>query len=356
LLAAGCNDSFSPPEPPAVENGVPTPQENAGPLEDLAYWADGYLLANYPTAAAHSPSSLISFNRSGGRVTITKVAGTTGRYVARFGGLSGLLGGKSTVHVTGYGADATYCKPVGASLVRDSVEVRCFKIGTGAAVNARFYLQVTGKHDDRAFASAHQPTATNYAPTSPGSWNPAGASRVFREGVGRYRVVFTGFGGRLSANGGHVQVNAAGTGKGHCKVQYWNDGQDLNVYVRCSTPAGAPADAKFTVLVTPPAAHLAYVWGDQPTSDNYTPDSFYSSNPVGGAITITRSAVGEYTVRWTGVDAEIRDLGNVQVTAYGDDGAQCKVGGYVQLDSAPVRCFAANGVAVDAYFTVMFHS
>ena len=74
---------------------------------------------------------------------------------------------------TGTKLGATYCKPVGAFLVRDSVEVRCYRIGTGAAVNTDFQLNVLGKRDDRAFAFANQPTATSYAPASAGSWNPA---------------------------------------------------------------------------------------------------------------------------------------------------------------------------------------
>ena len=72
------------------------------------------------------------------------MAGTTGRYVARFVGLSTLLGTGNTLHVPGHGSDATYCKPVGHRLVRDSVEVRCYKIGTGAAANTLFSLKVVG--------------------------------------------------------------------------------------------------------------------------------------------------------------------------------------------------------------------
>jgi hypothetical protein len=341
-----------------VENVVPRPQENAGPLEDLAYWADGYLRSRDKIASFSTPEPSHSFNRSGGAMTVTKVAGTTGRYVARFRGLSALLGTRSTVHVTEFGGtqDATYCKPVGAYLVRDSVEVRCFKIGTGAAANALFYLQVAGKRADRAFAFAHQPTATGYSPAAAGSWNPAGASKVTRTGVGQYLVTFNGLGARLPAGvGGHVQVNAVGVGKAHCEIGAWGGSPDLAVRVGCYTPAGAPVDAKFIVLFALPAAHLAYALADQLDRDNYSPSPVYSSNPVGGAITITRYAVGEYDIVWTGVEAEIRDFGNAQVTAYGQDGAQCKVAGVIK-DAVGVQCFAPNGTPVNTYFTVLLGS
>ena len=220
LVAAGCEDNESPFEPLPAEEPVPVVEPTSGPLEDLAYWADGYLQATNPTATSYHPLAERSFNRSGGAMTITKVAGTTGRYIARFSGLSALLGGKSTVRVTASGDNNTYCKPVSASLVRDSVEVRCFRIGTGAAANVAFYLQVIGKRDNLAFAFGNQPTAVSYTPSSAGTWNPAGATQVVRIGIGQYYVSFKGLGGRLPADvEGHVQVNAIGTGKTYCKVE-----------------------------------------------------------------------------------------------------------------------------------------
>jgi hypothetical protein len=360
LLASACDDSSNPIAPeeiPVAEVEAPAPEPATGPLEDLAYWADGYLRSSDKLASSSTPVPDRSFNRSGGAITITRVAGTTGRYVARFGSLSALLGGRSTVRVTASGDDNSYCKPVGASLVRDSVEVRCFRMGTGTAMNALFDLTVAGKRDNWAFAFANQPTATNYAPASAGSWNPAGASRIYRNGVGRYLVVFAGLGSRLAPGvGGHVQVNAVSTGKAYCKVEEWAGSPDLSVSVGCYTPAGALADSKFTVLFTPPAAHLAYAWADSPTTAQYQAYSVYGSNPVGGAITIRRFGVGQYSVIWTGVDAEITGYGNVQVQAYGGDGAQCKLQGTLQNDGTPLRCYAPNGTLVDARYVVMLHS
>lgn len=358
LVAAACGDSFNPiaPEEPASAADVPTPEPVTGPLEDFAYWADGYLWAGTVDGKVITQSTAL-YNRSGGGITVTKVAGTTGRYVTRFTNLSGLLGGKSTVHVTASGGKlgGHYCKPVNGFLVRDSVEVRCYVVGTATPVNAEITVGVLGKRDDRAFAFANQLTATSYAPASAGSWNPAGATRVYRDGMGAYRVIFTGMGSRLPGSGGHVQVNAVGTGKGHCMVSEWGGSPDLVVSVACYAPGGARADAKFTVLVTPPAAHLAYVWADQPTQPSYTPDARYSSNPVGGAVTITRTFVGSYDIRWIGIDAEIRGLGNTQVTAWGFNNAQCKVAGFGP-ESVSVRCYGPNGALIDTHFTALLGS
>ena len=354
LVAAGCEDNRSPFEPPAVEEAAPPAEPTAGPLEDLAYWADGYLRLDNKSVASPITNPALSFNRSGGAITTTKVAGTTGRYVVTFRGLSAALGTKSSVHVSAV-ADASYCKPVGGTLASDKVEVRCFKIGTGVPVNSLFSLMVIGKTDARAFAFANQPTATDYAPAGAGSWNPTGPTRVFREGAGRYRVVFKGLGARFPTNGGHVQVNATGTGKTHCKSVEQGTQPDFQVLVWCFTAAGAPADAKFTVLVTPPAAHLAYALANVPAAASYTPDPTYSWNPVGGAISVSRYGVGTYHITWTGIEAEVRDGGGVQVTAYSPVEAQCIVLGW-QENGASIKCLGPNGLPVDAQYSVMIHS
>ena len=88
LLASACDDSSSPLAPeelPVAEAEAPDAERTTGPLEDLAYWADGYLWAA-TVGGTVTPVSNASFNRSGGAITVTKVAGTTGRYLARFRG------------------------------------------------------------------------------------------------------------------------------------------------------------------------------------------------------------------------------------------------------------------------------
>jgi hypothetical protein len=351
--------AVEPRKPSAVDDAVPTRQDVAALLGSRAHWADGYVRAQYPTSASYTPTSGISFNRSGGAITVTKPAGTTGRYVVRFSGLSALLGGRSTVHVTGYGYDATYCKPAGAYLAGDTVAVRCFNTGTGLPANATFYLLVTRTYADLAFAYAHQSTSASYTPSSLGSWNPAGTSTVVRSGAGKYRVTFNSFAALLAPGvGGHVQVNAVGTGAAHCKVQAWGSGgtPNMSVAVGCYTAAGAPVDSKFTVLFLTPTDHLAYALGDQLSAGSYSPSPVYSSNPAVGAVKITRSAAGFYRAVWTGADPEIFDYGNIQVTAYGSDAAQCKVDSNLYSEFVTVLCSTPSGTRVDSYFTVLLGS
>jgi hypothetical protein len=48
--------------------------------------------------------------------------------------------------------------------------------------------------------------------------------------------------------------------------------------------------------------------------------------------------------------------GNVQVTAYGGDGVQCKLEGSVQNDGTPLRCYTPTGTLTDTLYVVMVHS
>lgn len=320
------------------------------------YWADGYAWADQPTSASYAPNPTYAFNRTGGAIEITKPAGTTGRYLVRFTGLSTLLGSKSTVRVTAYFTSDGYCEPVGARLANDVVEVRCFGSSSGAPLDTYFTVLVTRIYADLAFAYAHQPTGNNYNPMGNASWNPGGATKVYRTGVGTYQVLFKGLGALLQGTGGHAQVGAVGTAQLHCKTVRWSSAPDILVEVNCFTAAGAPADSKFTVLFLTPTDHLTYAFADQPTAtSSYTPSPFYSSNPTGGAISVTRPSLGRYTVSWTGVDPTIFDGGDVQVTAYGTGNVQCKVEGWGAA-SATVRCFSPGGLLRDSLFVVLLGS
>ena len=171
LTAAGCEDSSLPYEPE-----VPAPVvAAAGDGASLAgpRWASGYALASSPLLPSYDLSGTgFSYNQSGGAIIITKPAGTTGRYIATFAGLSALLGRRSTVLVNAYSSGVSYCKPVQGYLANDKVEVRCFDAATKAPVNVGFNVIVFGGATDPAFAFAHQPKATNYSPSAAGSFNP----------------------------------------------------------------------------------------------------------------------------------------------------------------------------------------
>jgi hypothetical protein len=351
-LALACQDSTAPdPQLPSAEAGS-EPQEPAS-LVDQARWADGYVFASNPTAAAYTPDPFYSFNRTGGAIRITKPAGTTGRYLVKFTGLSAFLGSKSTVQVTGFSSNA-YCKPSRAYLVNDLVEVHCFQPSSGAIVNARFTLLVLSKRINLAFAHAHLPSGTNYTPKARGSWNPGGPIKVIRNGVGAYTVVFTGLGTLpLDGNKGHVQVSAVGSGSEHCGVESWALGGSVEaVFVRCHTRAGARADAKFNVLFLAPSDRLAYAWASHPSDSSYTAPVEFS---MFGPTSIRRIGTGKYIVTWEQSASQLLQGGNVQVTTYHAEGEHCNVTEWGNTH-AVVACFAPNGVPVDASYTVLLGS
>jgi hypothetical protein len=351
LLAAGCNDASLPQEPsvPAWES----PIAQAGSPR----WAPGYLHAGNPTGSSYAPLPYLSYNASGGAMNITRPAGTTGRYIVTFKGLSAVLGTSNAVHVTEYGLNDTYCKPVNGRLVADKLEVRCFRASTGAAANAAFTVVVLGRASKAVFAYANQPTATDYPAAGAASFNPKGSTRVYRSGVGRYTVVFAGYASEVPVgNSGHAQVNAVGTGKAHCVVDDWGDAStpNLKVDVSCYTPAGALVDSKFTAFFQLPHAHAAYAFAHEPTTPSYSPSPGTTWNPAGGSVNITRTGVGDYTVTWTGVDPAIIDGGTVQVSGYAE-GIQCKATSLFNA-GAMVHCFGPGGGAKDANFSVVLGS
>lgn len=98
----------------------------------------------------------------------------------------------------------------------------------------------------------------------------------------------------------------------------------------------------------------AFAWAYAPTASSYTTSSSYSWSSSGQPISITRSAVGSYTVSFAGLGGA---GGNVQVSAYGDDRA-CKVGGWWSSGGAlltSIRCYDGSGAAANARFDVQFH-
>ena len=355
LLAGACDDSVTPLEPPV---DPPSSAEIPAALAGSARWAAGYLHAGAPTAASYAPVPYLSYNASGGAMNITKPAGTTGRYIVTFTGLSAVLGTKSTVHVTEYGLDDTYCKPVNGRLVNDKLEVRCFRSSTRAPANAAFTVVVIARASHAAFAYAHLPTSTGYAPASAGSYNPGGGIRVYRYGVGEYRVVFTGLALTVtSKHHGHAQVNAVGTGKAHCTAEDWGTAgsPDVQMWVACYAPNGAPLDSKFTALFQLQHDQVAYAYASDPTGASYSPMPERAWNPTGGPVTITRQGVGDYTVIWSGVDGNIVDGGTVHVTSAALYHPQCKATSLLS-DGVKVHCFAPNGAPTDAEFTVLLGS
>jgi hypothetical protein len=363
LLAVACDDSSSVQEPTVTDGQVAAAKAPVTIPRDPGRWADGYTTV---TTAPFFPE--ISFNRTGGAVTGTILAG--GRATVTFSGLSAFLGRTSTLHMTplDIAAGGQYCKPVEAYLVRDAVEVHCYNMGTGLPADSghvHFTLAVTRNYSDLAYAYADRPTSTNYSPADRGSWNPVGATTVLRTGVGQYQVIFYELQRVVwdANNNGLWQVNAVGSDNVFCKLASAGGSTAMFANVRCYTPAGTPADSKFTVLFVLPSSHIAYAYANQPSapSGGYTPPAFDSWNPVGSWINVNHSSTGAYTIRWNGVSSEIVPAGTAQVTAEGSDGVQCVswLWGFDPLNHgwyADVVCRSPNGERADSRFRVLVGS
>ena len=102
---------------------------------------------------------------------------------------------------------------------------------------------------------------------------------------------------------------------------------------------------------------IGYALADQASvAAPYTPNPSYGFNSSGGAIQVTRSATGVYSVRFSGLGRLAGERDNVQVTAFGGDNGYCKTGGWQSTGAdmlVEVRCFAQGGPPVDHRFTVL---
>ncbi|CAL9639756.1 hypothetical protein [Streptomyces sp. enrichment culture] len=209
-----------------------------------------------------------------------------------------------------------------------------------------------------AYVWANQPSAplnTPYTPSGYYSRNSTGAvNSVVRTGVGQYTVRMP----RLGLLGGTVHVTAYGATNHSCSVAYWTPvGERLDVHVRCFAASGYRADTYFSASYVNTAylgGRFGYVWADQPSSGSYTPSLTYQFNSAGVRNTITSSGIGQYTVRLPSIGSA---AGHVQVTAYGDVAARCKVVNWYPSGTAQmvnVRCFTLGGALRDTRFTLTY--
>ena len=105
---------------------------------------------------------------------------------------------------------------------------------------------------EMGFAWANDPVSVSYTPSATYSHNSAGGPiTATRSAIGRYAITFSGLGGNGTA-GANVQITAYGTGKKSCKVVSWSLPDDFKANIRCFGLFGAPANSRYTILVTWP--------------------------------------------------------------------------------------------------------
>lgn len=114
-----------------------------------------------------------------------------------------------------------------------------------------------------------------------------------------------------------------------------------------------------TVVVATDDSRFGYALADQPTAAGpYVPASGARFNSGGGTIEVTRSSVGDYSVRFAGLGRQPGQRDNVQVSAYSTVFAYCKVKIWNASASGPdlvvpVICLDVNGIPQDSRFTIM---
>lgn len=103
-----------------------------------------------------------------------------------------------------------------------------------------------------------------------------------------------------------------------------------------------------------------YAWANQASSASYTPNTDYSYNASGGAITATRSGVGTYAIEFAGLGASAFGShgGHAQVSAYGSSASCVPQSWFASATNLTVNVVCRNGSGdpVDSLFTVMFIS
>jgi hypothetical protein len=203
------------------------------------------------------------------------------------------------------------------------------------------------------FARSDQLTGTFTPDPSHAVATGLGAITIQNLATGQYQVSF----GNLGGQGGNAQVVAYGTDNARCKIEsFWQSGSSELLYVLCHTPAGSLVNSKFIVRYGRSLSSLpsAYLLADQPSAASYTPGLTYNFNSTGVANTVTRSAVGTYTVNLPGLGGA---NGNVLVTALGSGSAHCNVASWSSgAGTRPivVRCWSDTGVPADSMFSLAF--
>lgn len=154
-------------------------------------------------------------------------------------------------------------------------------------------------------------------------------------------------------NGNHTAV-----------VNGWGiSGTSVVATVELFTPTGAPANnAAFTIHYRLEGAddrREAYLWANNPTAASYTPSPSYSWNGNRADPTITRSAVGVYSVLLPGLGGSVSgELGHVQVTPYANSLLRAKVSSWGAFGAdvlVTVRCFDGSGAPADSRFTLSYN-
>ena len=204
------------------------------------------------------------------------------------------------------------------------------------------------------FAWASDPSAASYTANSLYARSSSGHPvKISRHSAGNYVVEFPGLG---ESQGGNVQVAAYGGSSERCNIDRWAASSGaLRADVHCYGLSGEARDSQFVVSYRLPGAPThtskgAFVWNYLPKGSGALTGA-YQWNSTGATNSISHYGTGRYTVRLPGQAGGVR--GSVQVTAYGESAAHCKVERWLPSGSdldvyVYVHCFAPGGAPTDS--------
>lgn len=211
-----------------------------------------------------------------------------------------------------------------------------------------------GSSSTAGWVAVRAPGLASYTPAPIDQWLiGTGSVTVQRTGPGRHTVRFS----EVGFPGGIVHVAPLGSQQRYCSVVRWiKNGIDLDVDVRCFTPAGVSTDTRFMVSwfwadgLT--VGTIGTLWADQPRTAAYAPNHAYSFNSGGGANSVERLAKGDYRVTFGAIDAPD---GMAVVSAYGSGDRACQVRGWAAHatgERVRVRCRTPGGAPADSRFSL----
>lgn len=345
----------------------PAPSTGAGPAV-WGFWMVRFADDPIGTTRELAPSDLHPVNHEGnwtygvwrmGNPPVIKQPRVTHTAVGRHTVVlpdTGAPGGVAHVAVSDYAANGVSCQPVawwqqGAD---EAIDVACFD-RSGAPADVPFTgLFVGGAQNGpnsaggtRGYVYASAPSAARQTPSAAYS---QGTGAVTRTGAGRYEVA-------VAPGTTRVQVSAVGTAPRHCAITGLSGG---TASVACTTHGGAAADTAFALSHTGAQSLLddrrvphgvSMTVTDSPGAPAPVVGDTWMSRP--GTASVTRTAVGRYTLRFNvGYLTSYTHL-----TATGSGYCSWVIrNDYSRKDDVVlyVACYNASGAAVNSGFQLTY--
>ncbi|MBL8217217.1 MAG: hypothetical protein JNK87_41235 [Bryobacterales bacterium] len=313
-----------------------------------------------PLSAAHNPSGYArtasidgtvldaahSFNPHGTPIRLSRQS--AGHYSIQY------TGGRipnSVSMVAAVGPGAHYCKIAGASNTIDTYDarIRCFD-PAGNPSDTRYTHTLLRPDNPQRIAFAWFDGASLHPDHS---WSPNGPITISTLGTGSYRVNFPG----MTAPD-HVQVTAQGDNNAYCSPYRWFS----FVEVRCVDARNQPVHSAFIAAYASAAGQLDLGFAHQDeillTESTHSPRLRYNSN--NGAVTVTRTAYGAYSVRFKNINPAPQPAATgptALVSGHGDESPNLRCGiDTIHSEDTDITvnlsCFGVNGESSNGLFSV----